>query len=372
MNAAVWILLFAPGQALSQPQPLGAAANFAVLAGSTVTNAGPTAILGDLGVSPGTAVTGFPPGTVTGGTIRSNDVVAQQAQSDTTTAYNSLAGLPCGTALTGQDLGGLTLLPGVYCFASSSQLTGTLTLDAQGDSNAQFVFQIGSTLITAANSLVRLVNGGQNCAVYWQVGSSATIGAATTFAGNVLALTSITTTANASVSGRLLARNGAVTLDTNSAAVCAAPPPPTSTPTVTPTPTPTPTPTSTPTVTPTSTPTPTSIPTFTPTPTPTSTPTATPSQTATNSPTQTPTKTPTATPTATATPTNTPTLSDTQTPTSTPTFASPQTPTDAPTPTPAVASDAAPVIPTLDPRGFLALTTALVATAFLLLKPSRP
>lgn len=212
-------LLIAAGSASAQAPSLGTAASFGVLGGSTVTNTGPTVVIGDLGVSPGTAITGFPPGVVNG-TIHVNDAVAQQAQNDVTTAYNALAALPCGTVLTGQDLGGLTLTPGVYCFATSAQLTGTLTLNAQGNPAAQFIFQIGSTLTTASNSRVMLINGGQSCNVYWQVGSSATIGTASAFAGNILALASITSTTGASVSGRLLARNGAVTLDSSSVAGC--------------------------------------------------------------------------------------------------------------------------------------------------------
>jgi len=198
---------------------LGTTANsFAVLGGSTVTNTGPSVITGDLGVGPGTAVTGFPPGLVLApGTVHAADAVALQAQTETTTAYNLLAGLPATGTLTGQDLGGRTLLPGVYFFANSAQLTGTLTLDGQGDPNATFVFQIGSTLTTASSSSVVFVNGATQQEVYWQVGSSATLGTATQFAGNILALTSISFGTGASIScGRALARNGAVTLDTNS------------------------------------------------------------------------------------------------------------------------------------------------------------
>src|SRR6185436_11856059 len=171
---------------------------------------------------PGTAVTGFPPGTVTGGTIHLNDASASQAQSDVTTAYNAIAGTACNVDLTGQNLGGLTLTPGVYCFSSSAQLTGTLTLNAQGNPNALFIFKIGSSLTTASSSSVLLINtgGGTNCNVFWQVGSSATLGTATNFVGNILALTSITLTTGANVSGRVLARNGAVTMDTNSVVVC--------------------------------------------------------------------------------------------------------------------------------------------------------
>lgn len=198
---------------------LGTAANFAVLAGSTVTNTGPSFVLGDLGVSPGTAVTGFPPGTVVG-TIHAGGAVAAQAQSDTTVAYNNLAGQACNTNLTGQDLGGLTLTPGVYCFNTSAQLTGILTLDAQGNSNAVFVFQIGSTLTTASSSSIVLINNANGCNAFWQVGSSATLGTNTAFQGNILALTSITLNTDASLNGRVLAINGSVTMDTNNITSC--------------------------------------------------------------------------------------------------------------------------------------------------------
>ncbi|MFN2389860.1 MAG: ice-binding family protein, partial [Actinomycetota bacterium] len=203
-------------EAVAQPAPvdLGTAGSFAVLAGTTVTNTGTTSVDGDLGVSPGTAVTGFPPGQVNG-TIHRGDAVAAQAQSDLTVAYNSAAGRACDFVLTGSDLGGMTLTPGVYCFASSAQLTGTVTLDAQGDPSAVFIFQIGSTLTTASGSSVNLINGASACNVFWQVGSSATLGTGTSFAGNILALTSITAQTGTTVQGRLLARNGAVTLDTN-------------------------------------------------------------------------------------------------------------------------------------------------------------
>jgi hypothetical protein len=166
-------------------------------------------------VSPGSAVTGFPPGIVTNGAINAANAVALQAQNDVTTAYNNLAGQACTLDLTGQDLGGMTLTPGVYCFSSSAQLTGTLTLNALGNPASVFIFKIGSTLTTASNSLVTVINGGPACNVFWQVGSSATLGTGTTFAGNILALTSISLTTGARVLGRTLARNGAVTLDTN-------------------------------------------------------------------------------------------------------------------------------------------------------------
>ena len=193
---------------------LGTAQSFAVLGGSTVTNTGPSVLTGDLGVSPGAAITGFPPGTRTGVT-HAADAVALQAQSDVTTQYNTLAGAACTADLTGQDLGGKTLTPGVYCFSSSAQLTGALTLNAQGNANATFVFKTGSTLTTASGSRVDIINGGNPCLVGWQIGSSATLGTTTSFIGNLIALSSITLNTGANILGRALARNGAVTLDTN-------------------------------------------------------------------------------------------------------------------------------------------------------------
>ena len=201
---------------------LGTAARFAVLAGTTVTNTGPTSIIGDVGVSPGTAVTGFPPGSIaigkpgSAGVIHSANAVAIQARNDAITAFNNLAGEPTTANLTGQDLGGLTLTAGVYRFNSTAQLTGTLTLDAQGNPNARFVFQIGSTLTTASGSVVRVINGGLEDNIFWQVGSSATLGTTTMFQGNIIALASITLNTRASIEcGRALAITGAVTLDTN-------------------------------------------------------------------------------------------------------------------------------------------------------------
>jgi hypothetical protein len=208
-------LLYGPSAAVAQ------LSSFAVLGGSTVTNTNtPTIVNGNLGVSPGSAVTGFPPGIVVGGSIHAADSVAAQAQTDLATLYNNLASVSCNTDLTGQNLGGLTLTPGVYCFASSAQLTGTLTLDAQGNSNALFIFRIGSTLTTASASSVLLINSASSCGVFWQVGSSATLGTGTTLAGSIVALTSITLNTGASVTGRVLARNGAVTLDNSHVTVC--------------------------------------------------------------------------------------------------------------------------------------------------------
>ena len=196
---------------------LGTAQSFAVLAGSTVTNTGSTIIGGNVGVSPGSAVTGFPPGIVMApGTIHAADAVATQAQSDLTTAYVTLAGMPPTSNLTGMDLGGLTLTPGVYKFDNSAQLTGTLTLNALGNPDSVFVFQIGSTLTTASSSSVVMVNDGLHDNVFWQVGSSATLGTTTAFVGNIVALTSIGLNTGATIEcGRALARNGAVTMDTN-------------------------------------------------------------------------------------------------------------------------------------------------------------
>jgi hypothetical protein len=200
---------------------LGTAESFGVLAGSTVTNTGATIITGNVGVSPGSAVTGFPPGVVVPpGAIHAADAFAAQAQIDLTATYNAVVATPTLVDLTGTDLGGLTLTPSVYGFASIAQLTGTLTLDAQGNPDAIFIFKIGSSLTTATGSSVIVINGGSNCNVFWQIGSSATLGVGTSFAGNILALTSITLNTGAGVSGRILARNGAVTLDGSSVAIC--------------------------------------------------------------------------------------------------------------------------------------------------------
>ncbi|MCW2962511.1 MAG: hypothetical protein JWM90_2898 [Thermoleophilia bacterium] len=222
---AIGALAPASAVAAQAPVGLGTAGSYAVLAGTTVTNTGATVINGDLGLSPGTSITGFPPGTVNG-TIHATDAAAAQAQADLTTAYDDAAGRSPAIAVSG-DLGGLTVTGGVYRSASSVGLTGTLTLDAQGDPNTVFVFQAGSALTTATSSRVRLINGAQSCNVFWNVGSSATLGTSSTFVGNLLALTSVSLNDSVTVSGRVLARNGAVTLlnDTISASACATPPP---------------------------------------------------------------------------------------------------------------------------------------------------
>jgi hypothetical protein len=218
----------AGARADTAPVSLGTAANYAVLAGSTVTNTGTTTITGNLGLSPGTSVTGFPPGQVTG-SIDAADTAALQAQNDLTAAYNAAAASPV-TATIPVELGGTTETPGVYASpAGTFGITGTLTLDAQGDPNAIFIFQAASTLITASASNVVLVNGAQASNVYWVVGSSATLGTYSILRGNVLAQASITVTTGATLDGRALARTAAVTLDTDTITLPASIQAPTST-----------------------------------------------------------------------------------------------------------------------------------------------
>ena len=198
----------------SQAQVLGSASQFAALGGSAVTSTGDTILNGDLGVAPGTAITGFPPGVVNGTTYGAGSV-ALQAQSDALAGYNFLKTELSIQDLTGIDLGGLTLDAGVRSFSTSAQLTGTVILDGQGNPNAIFDFQIGSTLTTATASSVILINGAQADNVHWAVGSSATLGTTTAFAGDIVADASITLDTGANVSGSLVALNGAVTLDDN-------------------------------------------------------------------------------------------------------------------------------------------------------------
>jgi hypothetical protein len=221
--------------AATAPVGLGTAGSFAVLAGTTVTNTGPSVISGDLGVSPGTAVTGFPPGIVNG-TIHNADGVADGAQSDLTTAYNDAAGRSPTANVPAFIGAGQTLAPGVYKASSSLDVGGSLTLDAGGDPNAVFIFQASSTLITDSASSIILTNGAQACNVFWQVGSSATLGTNSDFTGSILALTSITVTTGDTIAGRALARNGAVTLDddTITAPSCSVTPPATTPPATTP------------------------------------------------------------------------------------------------------------------------------------------
>jgi hypothetical protein len=198
---------------------IGTANNFAVLGSSTVTNTGMTLITGNLGVSPGTAITGFPPGIVIGTTYASGPVAAK-AHADAATAYTTLSNAKCTTNEPAvANLGGQTLKPGVYCFPSSAAITGKLTLSGSG----VYIFKIGSTLTTAAsNSQVVLANSATANNVFWAVGSSATLGINSAFKGTVIAYSSITATTGATVDGRLIALNGAVTMDTNHVAITVA------------------------------------------------------------------------------------------------------------------------------------------------------
>jgi ice-binding like protein len=311
VGAIAMFIASQPAVAATAPVGLGTAGSFAVLAGQTVTNTGPSLIHGNLGVSPGTAVTGFPPGIVTGGTIHRADGVAGNAQSDLTTAYNDAAGRSPTANVPAFIGAGQTLAPGVYKASSSLEVGGALTLNAGGDPSAVWIFQAPSTLTTDTASSVILTNGAQACHVFWQVGSSATLGTNSTFVGSILALTSITVQTGDTIQGRALARNGSVTLDddTITAPHCTTTPPPTPTPTAT-SPTPTPTATS-------------------PTPTPTATgPRPTPTATG---PRPTPTATgPRPTPTATG-PRPTPTATKPAPASSSP---APRPPRPAPAPTP--------------------------------------
>ncbi|PYJ08631.1 MAG: hypothetical protein DMF06_12280 [Verrucomicrobia bacterium] len=266
----------------TQAQSLGSAETFGVLGASTVTSTGATVVSGDVGVSPGSAIIGFPPGIVLNGAIHAADGPATQAHADFATAYNDFAGLasPPANNLTDQDLGGMTLTPGVYHFNVAATSGGALTFDAQGNSNARFVIQIGTTLTTSSNSTVLLINGADARNIYFQLGTAATLGSGSSFSGNILAGSAITAVGGVTVTGRLLALTEAVTLDTN---MVTSPGPST----------PTPTPTGTP-----GTPTPTA--TATGTPLPSATPTATATATATGTPTPGGTPSPTASPIATS------------------------------------------------------------------------
>jgi len=216
--------LLSPAQAIS----LGTAQNFAVLANTTATNTGNSVIInGHVGVSPGSAIVGFPPGIITPPfTTHSANATSAQAQVDLAAAFTQAVGLAVTSNLTGQDLGSLSgnLTPGVYFFSSSAGLTGNLILDGQNDPNAEWVFQIGSTLTTATNSMVTMINTGgalPGCNVFWAVGTSATLGTGTDFMGHILANVSITLTTGADILyGSALALNGAVTLDTNMITNC--------------------------------------------------------------------------------------------------------------------------------------------------------
>jgi hypothetical protein len=247
LAAAVLVGGLAASAAGPTTVPLGTASSFAVLAGSGITNTGSTVVNGDIGSFPTTTISGFPPGLVNG-TNHGGDAVTQGAKNDLVTAYSNAAGkTPVTTVPT--ELAGSTLTGGTYSAASGTfGLTGNLTLNGGGDSTSVWVFQMASTLTTATGSSVTLIGGAQSCNVFWQVGSSATLGGSTTFRGNILALTSITLVTGATIDGRALARNGAVTLDTNTItpSTCAAAPTPTPAATAIPTATATPVPTATP------------------------------------------------------------------------------------------------------------------------------
>ena len=221
LGAALALCFTAPNVKAADQLPvnLGSAAKFAVLGASTVTNTGPTIINGDLGLWPGTSVTGFdPPGEVNG-RIHAGDSAAQHAQASLAIAYNDAAGRTVGVVGVAGDLGGQTLAPGLYKSTSSLGITGDLTLDANGDPNAVFIFQIGSALTVNTGGRVILSGGATSANVFWQVGSSATLGVHSAFKGTVMAYASITINTGATLDGRALARIGAVTLDTNNVTI---------------------------------------------------------------------------------------------------------------------------------------------------------
>jgi len=219
MNKQTWLLgvalIISGGIVNASSLSWGTASSFAVIGGTTVTSTGATVVDGNLGVSPGTAVTGFdPPGIVTG-SIHAGDAIASQAHADASTAYGALLLLVAGADLTGTDLGARTLAPGVYRFDTSAQLTGDLVLDGAGE----YVFLIGSTLTTAADSTIQTINGASWEHVFFQVGSSATLGTGTMFLGSIVADTSVSLSTGASVSGHVFGLGGAVTLDNNTVMV---------------------------------------------------------------------------------------------------------------------------------------------------------
>jgi Ice-binding-like len=220
-SAALVLCLTTPNRAAAQTSPalapinLGSASTFAVLAGSTVTNTGLSNINGDLGVWPGTAYVPGTPSATVNGTIHAGDVAANQAQASLTIAYNDAAARTLDVIGVAGDLGGQTLAPGLYKSTSTLAITGDLTLNANGDPNAVFIFQMGSALNVATGGRVVLTGGAMAANVFWQVGSSATLGTYSAFKGTVMAYASITIATGATLDGRALAQNAAVTLDTN-------------------------------------------------------------------------------------------------------------------------------------------------------------
>ncbi|RIK44008.1 MAG: sortase [Chloroflexi bacterium] len=296
LTVALVASLGAPAFAATAPN-LGGAARFAVLGGTSVVNSGASTINGDVGVSPGSDISGFPPGVVTGST-HAGDLTAAQAQKDAAAAYNNAVAQACDTTLATSDLTGLTLGPGVHCLPAGAVLNGTLTLDAKGTAGAAFIFKVTGSLSTAGSSLVRLANGASHCNVYWVVSDFARIGALTNFRGNVIAVNEARISANAQLDGRLISRSGVARLDSARVSLAGCPggvTPPTATSTSTATSTGTVTVTETVTETTTATGT-------TGTATATSTATATNTVTATSTATSTATLTPTATQTRTQVP----------------------------------------------------------------------
>jgi hypothetical protein len=211
----------APVQQSPSAVSLGAAAGFTILASSTVTCTNASAVTGDVGVSPGIAITGFDASCTLSGALHAQDAAAAAAHADLLVAFDELGAAECGEDLTGVELGGLTLAPGVYCFDTTAGLTGALTLDAGGDANASWIFQVGSAITTGPGSSMAMAGGGNACNVFWKVGTSAVLGTTSSFKGNVLASASVTLTSGSSLEGRALALNAAVTSDGNAVSSCA-------------------------------------------------------------------------------------------------------------------------------------------------------
>jgi hypothetical protein len=199
---------------------LGAAESFSLLASATVTCTNSSAVTGDVGVSPGIAITGFDASCTLEGSLHAQDADAAAAHADLLVAFDQLGAAECETDLTGVELGGLTLAPGVYCFDTTAGVTGALTLDAGPDPSASWIFQVGSAITTAPGSTVTMTGGGDACNVFWRVGSSAVLGTSSAFVGNILASASVTLASSSSLEGRALALNAAVTSDNNVVSGC--------------------------------------------------------------------------------------------------------------------------------------------------------